>query len=98
MMSSAMGSISGIDRGGDYAYRSSKAAMNALTRSLSVDLKERGIPVVALHPGWVRTDMGGSHARLSVEESVRMMREVLAEVGFDDTGRFLRFDGGEQPW
>jgi NAD(P)-dependent dehydrogenase (short-subunit alcohol dehydrogenase family) len=98
MMSSSLGSLARNEEGGDYAYRASKAAMNAVMRSLAADLKPQGIAVVALHPGWVRTDMGGRHARLSVEESVAALRQVLERVTFADTGRFLRWDGREEPW
>ncbi len=98
MVSSSLGSLARNTSGGDYAYRASKAALNAVMRSLSADLRTRGITVVSLHPGWVRTAMGGSGATLSVEESVRAIREVLAGVGPEDTGRFLRYDGREEPW
>jgi len=98
MMSSSLGSLARNQEGGDYGYRAGKAAMNAVMRSLAVDLKPLGITVISLHPGWVRTRMGGSHARLSVEESVTAMRSVLDQVSPDDTGKFLRHDGREEPW
>ena len=98
MMSLSLGSLARNREGGDYAYRASKAAMNAVMRSLAADLKGRGITVVSLHPGWVRTDMGGTDATLSVAESVQAMRRVLARVGPVDSGRFLRYDGREEPW
>jgi NAD(P)-dependent dehydrogenase (short-subunit alcohol dehydrogenase family) len=98
MMSSSLGSLTRNEEGGDYAYRASKAAMNAVMRSLAADLKKDRIAVISIHPGWVRTDMGGDHARLSVEESVSAMGRVLDGVSFADTGRFLRWDGREEPW
>lgn len=98
MMSSSLGSLARNEEGGDYAYRAGKAALNAVMRSLAADLKKDRIAVISLHPGWVRTDMGGDHARLSVEESVSAMRRVLDGVSFADTGRFLRWDGREEPW
>lgn len=98
MMSSSLGSLARNQEGGDYGYRAGKAAMNAVMRSLAVDLKPLGITVISLHPGWVRTRMGGSHARLSVEESVTAMRSVLGRVSLADTGKFLRLDGREEPW
>ena len=98
MVSSSLGSIAKNLQGGDYAYRASKAALNAVMRSLAADLKDRGITVVSLHPGWVRTDMGGGEAPLSVEESGKAVREVLAAVQAEDSGRFLRFDGHDEPW
>ncbi|MDX1581005.1 MAG: SDR family oxidoreductase, partial [Alphaproteobacteria bacterium] len=66
LQSSRMGSIKDNDSGGKYAYRASKAALNMVGRSLSVDLKDKGIIVLILHPGWVRTDMGGSQGLLTV--------------------------------
>ena len=98
MMSSALGSISKNEDGGDYSYRASKAAMNAVMRSLAVDLRDMGITVISLHPGWVRTEMGGEEAPLSTGESVSAIRRVLQSVGLRDSGRFLRFDGTEEPW
>lgn len=98
MVSSNLGSLGRNNGGGDYSYGPSKAALNHVTRSLAHDLESRGITVVALHPGWVRTDMGGDHARLGVDESVGMIREVLSRVSRDDTGRFLRYDGHEEVW
>ncbi len=69
-----MGSIDDNTSGGRYAYRSSKAALNMVTKSLAVDLAPRGISAIVLHPGWVQTDMGGSNASTSVEKSVAGMR------------------------
>lgn len=97
-MSSKMGSVADNTSGGHYIYRSSKAALNIVTKSMAVDLKDRGITVVALHPGWVRTDMGGPQAPLSVKESVTGLRSVLDALGLPDTGRFFGYDGVEVPW
>ncbi len=96
-ISSRMGSIA-QNSGGYYAYRSSKAALNAVVASLAVDLAPRGITVVAFHPGWVATDMGGAGAPLSPAESVRGMRAVIERLAPADTGRFLNYDGAEIPW
>ncbi len=96
-ISSRMGSIAQIS-GGYYAYRSSKAALNAVVASLAVDLAPRGITVVAFHPGWVATDMGGAGAPLSPAESVRGMRAVIERLAPADTGRFLNYDGAEISW
>lgn len=97
-VSSKMGSMADNTSGGSYLYRSSKAALNAVVKSLSLDLKDRGIVVVALHPGWVQTDMGGEHAPTRPEESIRGMGEVLEGLQVKDTGRFLSYDGSEVPW
>lgn len=97
-MTSHMGSIAEIEAPGDYYYRSSKTALNAAMKGLSIALKERGVGVLLLHPGWVRTRMGGSDAPLMPEESVAGMRSL--EEGFDMSmsGRFFRYNGSEIPW
>lgn len=97
-LSSKMGSIDDNTSGGGYLYRSTKAALNAVVKSLSVDLESRGILVVALHPGWVQTDMGGANASLRPEESIRGMRGVLERLRPADTGAFLAYDGETVPW
>jgi NAD(P)-dependent dehydrogenase (short-subunit alcohol dehydrogenase family) len=97
-VSSRMGSIGALESGGRYVYRSSKAAVNMVNRLLSFDLKPRGITCIVLHPGWVRTDMGGSSAPVSPEDSVRGMRQVLDRVGPKDTGAFFNYDGTALPW
>lgn len=97
-ITSGMGSISRAGRGGHYSYRASKAALNMLTRLLAAQLLASGITAVALHPGWVRTDMGGRGASLSKEQSVRSMIEVIEGLSLADSGRFLQWDGVELPW
>ena len=97
-ISSAMGSIGDNRSGGSYIYRSSKAAVNAVMKNLSVELAPRGITVVVFHPGWVRTDMGGAGASLDASRSIAGMRRVIAGLGSGDTGRFLGHDGSELPW
>lgn len=97
-ISSQMGSIAGNSGGGSYAYRSSKAALNMVTRGLAADLAERGVTVVALSPGWVRTDMGDESAPLSAEQSVAHLRANIARLGLEDSGKFLGHDGSEVPW
>jgi NAD(P)-dependent dehydrogenase (short-subunit alcohol dehydrogenase family) len=84
--------------GGYLAYRASKAAVNNVMRNLSVDWRKEGTIVVALAPGWVRTDMGGAGAPLSPEQSVSGMRKVIAGLTFADSGKFLNWDGGERAW
>ncbi len=97
-MSSKMGSIADNTSGDAYAYRASKAALNALTKSLAIDLAPEGFTCLVLHPGWVRTDMGGAGAPLSVEESVAGLLAVLDRAGPEQSGRFLDFSGAEVPW
>ena len=97
-ISSRMGSMADNGRGGSYIYRSSKAALNAVVKSLSLDLAARGIAVVAFHPGWVRTDMGGPSAAISAAESVEGMRAAIDTLGPGDSGAFLNYDGSSLPW
>jgi len=97
-ISSHMGSIADINVPNDYAYRSSKAALNAASRGLSFELASLNIGVLLLHPGWVRTRMGGKDAPLSPEESVASMRKLVARFTPQMSGRFYRYDGEEMPW
>lgn len=98
-VSSKLGSIShAIPNSASYAYRTSKAAVNMAMRVLAQEIEGEGVPVVILHPGWVRTDMGGTNADLSVEESVRGMRQVIASVDLSKTGCFWNYNGEALPW
>jgi NAD(P)-dependent dehydrogenase (short-subunit alcohol dehydrogenase family) len=97
-MSSRMGSVAENLLGGMDLYRASKAALNSLTRGfVATDAKGRAIRVLTLHPGWVRTDMGGEDAPLSIDESVRGMADVL-ESGDVQEHRFLDYAGQNIPW
>lgn len=97
-ISSKMGSMTDNTSGGAYIYRSSKAAVNAIMKSLSMDLRDQDIIVVVLNPGWVRTDMGGPGARIDSFESVAGMRDVINNLRIEDSGRFLHYDGTEISW
>ena len=97
-ISSQLGSIARNQTGGRYAYRSSKAALNAAMKSLAIDLEPRGIAVVVLHPGWVRTDMGGAGADIAPDVSVAGMRKVIAGLTPQKSGHFFNYDGSEIPW
>ncbi|GBP63589.1 C-factor [Eumeta japonica] len=97
-MSSILGSIAQNDQGGFYPYRCSKAALNAATKSMSIDLEKDKILVASMHPGWVRTDMGGQNAPLDIESSIRGIFDTLAKLGEKDTGKFYQYDGTELPW
>jgi NAD(P)-dependent dehydrogenase (short-subunit alcohol dehydrogenase family) len=97
-MSSKMGSMTDNGSGGSYVYRSSKAALNAVMKSASIDLKPRGIKVAILHPGWVLTDMGGPNAEISTAESVQQMRNTLERLTLDNNGGFFEIDGSIIPW
>lgn len=97
-MTSHMGSIAEITAPGDYYYRSSKAALNAAMKGLSLALRERGIGVLLLHPGWVKTRMGGREAPLAPGVSVAGMRALVDQFSLDMSGRFFRHNGSEIPW
>jgi len=97
-LTSKMGSIADNTSGGAYIYRSSKAAVNAVMRSLAWDLNPQGINVILLHPGWVKTDMGGSNALIDAETSVSGLRRVIAETGPREAGHFFNYDGAPIPW
>ncbi len=96
-ISSRLGSIT-FANNGRYSYRASKAALNMEWKGLSVDLASKGMICVVLHPGWVQTDMGGSTATLTIEESVPAMVKVIDGLKPADNGRFLNYDGTELPW
>jgi len=97
-ISTRMGSFGEFEGGGMYGYRASKAALNMLHRCLSEELGGEGFLCVAFHPGWVRTDMGGMEATLSVEESVAGMLNVFDGLSARDHGAFLNYDGTPLPW
>ncbi len=97
-ITSQMGSIADNTGGGSYAYRSSKAALNAAVKSLSIDLKPREIGCLLLHPGWVRTDMGGKNATLEVRDAVSGMRRVIEGFEPAEGIAFLRYNGETVPW
>lgn len=97
-VTSKMGSIADNGSGGSYAYRMSKCALNMATRSLALDLDSDGVVAFVIHPGWVRTRMGGDNALISPEKSVRHMIERIDEAGPEQAGEFLEWDGGTVPW
>lgn len=97
-ITSKMGSVTDNRGGGSYIYRSSKSAVNIVMKSLSIDLSSHQITAVLLHPGWVKTDMGGPDALISAEQSVTGMRRVISHLKFDDSGKFYAFDGQIVPW
>ncbi|CAM2065981.1 SDR family oxidoreductase [Sulfidibacter corallicola] len=97
-VTSKMGSITDNTSGGAYVYRSSKAALNMIVKSMSIDLAPRGLTCVLLHPGWVKTDMGGPNALIDTLTSVSGMRSTLAEVGPNEAGAFFNYNGDRIPW
>ncbi len=97
-MSSLMGSLADNSSGGSILYRSSKAALNAAMKSVAIDNRAHEIAVLILHPGWVKTDMGGSNAPMEIPESVQKMRDTIANFTLAQSGEFLRYDGQALPW
>ncbi|MCW8893577.1 MAG: SDR family oxidoreductase [Deltaproteobacteria bacterium] len=97
-ITSRMGSIADNDSGGRYGYRASKAAFNALGRSLAIDLKERGIALAQLHPGFVKTRMVNFGGLISPEDSASGLAERIAALNLENTGSFWHSNGDELPW
>ena len=97
-VTSKMGSIEDNRGGGSYIYRSSKTALNSVVRSLSVDLREEDFSVAVLHPGWVRTDMGGPSGLIDVTTSVSGMMTVIEGLSPAGSGQFFNYDGSIIPW
>ena len=99
-ISSTSGSIGGrSSKGGGYSYSASKAALNMITRALSVDLEEEGITVISMHPGWVKTSMEYTeNAPLTTYESIKGMNRVIEGLAIKDTGKFFDWEGNELPW
>ena len=97
-ITSGMGSIADNTSGGSIAYRSSKAAVNMVMRSLAIDLAPRGITCVVVNPGWVQTDMGGPQATLTTTDSVKRLRRLIETLGPAQSGKFFNYDGREYAW
>jgi len=97
-MSSKMGSMADNGSGGSYLYRSSKAALNAVMKSAAIDLKPKGIKVGIMHPGWVKTDMGGPNAEISTSECVQQLKNILSGLTLEKSGSFFEIDGSIIPW
>lgn len=97
-ITSKMGSIADNSGGRNYLYRSSKTAVNMVVKSLAIDLQSAGITSIVIHPGWVKTDMGGPNALISTEQSVSGMRQVISNLSMADSGKFFSYDGQEIPW
>jgi NAD(P)-dependent dehydrogenase (short-subunit alcohol dehydrogenase family) len=97
VLSSRMGAIGPRGSSAGWLYRASKAALNSVLKDASLVLGERAV-CVAFHPGWVRTDMGGTGADIPPEQSVADMRRVIAGLGAADNGSFLNHDGAPIAW
>jgi NAD(P)-dependent dehydrogenase (short-subunit alcohol dehydrogenase family) len=97
-ITSGMGSLADNTSGGYLAYRTSKAGVNMVMRSLAVDLAPQGIACIVINPGWVKTRMGGPNAPTAPEDSVRGMRKVFEKAGIGQSGKFFNWDGREYAW
>jgi len=97
-ITSKMGSIDDNTSGGSYIYRSSKTALNSMMRSLTHDLKTHDIATMTLHPGWVRTDMGGPGGWIDVKESVSGMIDQILNLLIQNTGQYIDYDGKPIKW
>lgn len=97
-ISTSMASLGNRIYGGNYAYCSSKAALNMMMRGLASDLRSRGIITIVLDPGWTRTDMGGQSASLSAQESAEGVISVIDNLTIQDNGRYLAYDSSEHRW
>lgn len=99
IVSSQMGSISENNQGRSYAYRASKAALNCAMRSFAIDVQAAGVHVMLIHPGWVKTDMGGENALIDVQTSVAgMLKQAEKKLAKSHAEVLHRFDGGTIAW
>ena len=98
MISSLMGSIDDCDSGRSYAYRASKTALNMLSVAMKKEAVEDNISFLILHPGWVKTRMGGEHAPVELTDSVQGMLDLINSHDIENSGRFVQYDGVDLPW
>ncbi|WP_126166759.1 SDR family oxidoreductase [Shewanella khirikhana] len=97
-LTSKMGSMADNGSGGAYLYRSAKAAQNAVTKSLAIDLAPFNVKAVALHPGWVQTDMGGPGALIDTDTSAQGLYRVIEGLSTAQSGGFFDYQGNTIPW
>jgi NAD(P)-dependent dehydrogenase (short-subunit alcohol dehydrogenase family) len=98
VLSSRMGSMSLMQASSGWLYRASKAALNGVLKAASVELGPQGIVCLALHPGWVRTDMGGAAADIDAAASVAGMRRTIDTADAASNGGFFNYDGESLAW
>ena len=98
IMTSRMGSIDDNTSGGHYGYRMSKTALNSAGKSLSLDLKEKGIPVAIIHPGWIQTEMTGHTGNDTPDTAAQQIIERIHELALETTGTFWDANGTVLPW
>jgi NAD(P)-dependent dehydrogenase (short-subunit alcohol dehydrogenase family) len=97
-ISSKVGSIGDGPGGGNYAYRSSKTALNMVMANAAHELRNHGITILLIHPGWVQTDMGGSSAPVTIEQSITGIRRIIDKATPAETGHFYDYTGRQLPW
>ncbi|XP_040570827.1 C-signal-like [Lepeophtheirus salmonis] len=97
-MSASVAPIAENESGGKYPYRCSKTALNMAMKNVSLELKKDGILVLSLRPGWVKTDMGGSNAQITVDECVSAMVRTLCQLSDKDHGAFIRYNNTPVAW
>ena len=97
-ISSIMGSLTNLQTTGNYSYSASKTALNMYSRRLSHDLRNAGVIVIMLHPGWVQTDMGGPNADITTEDSVKNMLQVIDSLSLLNSGGYFDYTGQTIPW
>ena len=98
LMTSRMGSIDDNSSGGQYGYRMSKSALNSAGKSLAIDLRENGIPVGIIHPGWIQTDMTNHTGNDTPKTAASQIRERIHEISLENTGTFWHANGQKLPW
>lgn len=98
IVTSRMGSIADNGSGGSYGYRMSKAAVNMAGASLAHDLRPRGISVLLVHPGYVKTEMTAGHGNVTAAQSASMMIERIDQLTLESSGSFLHANGERLPW
>ena len=97
-MRASLSSVGNTWQGGRYAYRTSKAALNMLMRSMGAWLEPRGIAVVSIAPGWTRTELGGPNAHNAIDDAIAATRGIIDRLTIADTGSYWNFDGERFPW
>ena len=97
-ITSKMGSIDDNNSGGSYIYRTTKTALNSMMKSLTHDLASKGISTLTLHPGWVRTDMGGTNAWINTSESVNGMIKQIEKLSQKNSGQYIDYSGKTIKW
>lgn len=97
-MTSKMGSMDDNHSGGAYFYRSSKAALNAVTKSLAIDLASYGMKAIVVHPGWVRTEMGGPHGLIDTQQSAVGIKQLIDNLDDKQNGGFFDYQGNTIAW